>query len=133
MHVVFEESDVIKLDGKLKKKQHLVGTSRTFTSRHRTFHQRNLTYVVVPGLLQILDGYDLLSLLLGGFALFGSLVLRLGFELLFGGFWLLLSLRDRCRTRCCRGRPGLDVRLLLGSGGSERTASIRSRRWFLHL
>lgn len=87
----------------------------------------------MPGLLQVLDGYDLLCLLLGGFALFRSLVLRLSSKLLFCGFRLPLSLRGRCRSGRCRQHPGLGVCLLFGSGGSEWAASVRSRRWFLHL
>lgn len=128
MHVVFDQSNVIKLDGKLKKKQqHLVRTSHPFTSIHETVQKRNRTYVIVPGLLQILDGYDLLSLLLGRFALFGSLVLRLSSDL-FCRFRLPLSLRGRRRTRCHRRRPGLGVGLLFGSSGSERAVrpSVRS-------
>lgn len=133
MHVVFDQSNVIKLDGKLKKKQHLVRMNLTFTSIHGRFQERNLTYVIVPGLLQILDGYDLLSLLLGGFALFGSLVLRLSSELLFCWFRLPQSLRGRHRTGCRCQRPGFGVSLLFGSRGSEWAASVCCRRRFLHL
>lgn len=92
-----------------------------------------LTYIIVSGLLQILNGYDLLPFLRGGFALFGGLVLRLGSDLLFCCFRLPLSLCCRCRSGCRRRRPSLGVSLLFGSSRSKRAAPFRSHRRLLHL
>lgn len=91
--------------------------------------QKNLTYIIVPGLLDILDWCDLLSFLLGGFGLFGSLVLRLSLGLLLSGFRLPLGLCGwyRCRS-WCRG-----LGWLFGSSGCKWAAAAGSGKRFLRL
>lgn len=82
----------------------------------------------MPGLLNFLDGCNLLSFLLWRFGLFGSLAVKLGLGLLVRGFWLLLGLCGWywCRSPC----GGLHVKWLFGSSGS---ASDGSHLWFLRL
>lgn len=128
---MFDQSNVIKLDGKMKKKRR--GTSHAFNSVHAAFQKSNLTYVIVSGLLQIFDGYDLLSFLLGRFALFGSLVLSLGSELVLRWFRLPLSLCGRRRSGHSHRHPGLVVGLLFGSGRPKQAAPVCSRRGLLRL
>lgn len=91
--------------------------------------ERNQTYIVVPGLLDILDWCDGFSFLLGGFGLFGRLNLRLSLGLLLSGFGLLLGLCGGYRSR----RRGLGVSWMFGSSGHKRAADACSGGRLLYL
>lgn len=98
---------------------------------HKLVTCKNQTYIIVPGLLNVLDRCDLLSFLLGGLGLFGSLVLGLSLELFLWWFWLFLDLSGCywCRGWCC----SLGLSWLFGSCGCKRAANDTSRLWLLAL
>lgn len=120
------------LDTFKKLKNHLCSLLVIFLSlTHKLVTCKNQTYIIVPGLLNVLDRCDLLSFLLGGLGLFGSLVLGLSLELFLWWFWLFLDLSGCywCRGWCC----SLGLSWLFGSCGCKRAANDTSRLWLLAL
>lgn len=93
---------------------------------------RTGTYIVVPGLLNVLDWCDGFSFLLERFSVFGCLDLGLSLGLLLSGFGLLLlglGGRRRCRSR----HRGLGVRRHLCGGWRKRASCSGSRLLGLRL